>query len=210
MTYKSKNEYTHQDINLIATYEELMHVPHDQKVTYYFGDYGSHFFERGVTDEQIHDTYEKALAAIEMTEDEFTSRHDEFFYRGDIIQTMWDRQLAKILQAGEKVWFVPTELDASGTARLQYGTVESVDAETETCTIRSGATTTEGVPLHYILGRWNEDITGTHYGQSKVEPFFYENLSMYYHYRYEVGEQWRPVQPQDPMPKDDPAPSQAM
>lgn len=210
MSIKTVNEYRHQDIALIATYEDMMHIPQDQRVTYYFGDYGGHFFKYGVTDEQAHHAYEKALSAIEMTPNEFTRRHGDFVYRGEIIGGMWDCLLAKSLQAGERVWFVPTQPDADGAFRLHTGTVESVDAEKKTCSIRMDTSAMDDVPLHYVLGRWNEDISQKHYGHRNLEPFYFENPSMCDHYLYEVSERWKQETGQMHKPESAPDPAQSM
>ena len=60
-------------VTLIATYEELFHVQRDERITHYFGDYGSHFFNMGVTDQEIQPVYEKALAVMEMDDAGFRS-----------------------------------------------------------------------------------------------------------------------------------------
>lgn len=210
MTIKPQNEYRYQDINLIATYEELMRVPQDQKVTYYFGDYGSHFFEHGITDAQAAHAYGKALSAINMTEDEFAARHGDFIYRGDIINEMWDCQLAKDLLAEEKVWFVPTRPDDDGKVRLKTGTVKSIDTERKTCKINSDSSTMDAVPLHYVLGRWNEDIVKPHYGHSHLEPFYHENLLMIDYYMSEVTDEWKQNNAAGQDQEISPAPVQTM
>lgn len=210
MKYKPQDEYKHKDIGLIATYEELMRVPEDQKVTYYFGDYGGQFFKYGVTDEQVAHAYEKALSAIGMTEDEFTSQHSDFVYRGDIIRKMWDCQLAKDLITGEKVWLIPNRPDDAGSVQLQTGTVESIDTDRKICNINTGTSTMEGIPLHYVLGRWNEDIVKVHYGQSKLEPFYYENLLMIDYYMDEVSKEWTQKTEAEQDQMTDSAPVQTM
>lgn len=87
--------YEKYSADLIATYEELLAVPYEDKVTDYFGYYGLHHFRHGVSSEQIEPVYEKALAAMEMTEEEF--RQADYLYRGDIISRMRDCLLAKEL-----------------------------------------------------------------------------------------------------------------
>lgn len=188
---RKKEEYTFQDIGLIATYEELLRVPQEQRVTYYFGDYGSHFFKYSVTDEQIQPIYEKALAAIEMSEEDFTDRHMDFVYRGETVSRMWDCLLAKELYPGEKVWFVPVVPDTDGAFALRTGTVVSVDSQMKVCTVNTESMVMEGVPLHFVIGKWDEAISREHYGQIHMEPFFVENSSMTDHYLYEMELSWK-------------------
>lgn len=74
---------------LIATYEDLYRVPEQERVTYYYGDYGGHFFKYGMAEESICAAYEKALAAIRMSSEEFQASKN-FVYRGGIIARMMD------------------------------------------------------------------------------------------------------------------------
>ena len=53
---------SYKTAELVATYEELFQVPDEERLTYYFGDLGGHFFNHGVTAEQKKAAYEKALA----------------------------------------------------------------------------------------------------------------------------------------------------
>lgn len=114
ISYASEQDKPHPTLgtkynaDLAATYEELLQVPYEQKITDYFGDYGLHHFKHDVTEEQIRSVYDKALAAVEMTDDEFNS-HKEFIYRSEIIGRMRDCLLAKELKTGEEVLFVATE-----------------------------------------------------------------------------------------------------
>lgn len=87
--------------DLIATYEELLPVPHKERITYYYGDYGSHFFNYGVTDEQIASTYQKALEAMEMDDADFQAWSKAHPYREDMINRMRDCLSAQELCAGE-------------------------------------------------------------------------------------------------------------
>lgn len=43
-----------------------MGIPKEQRITHYFGDYGDHFFNQGVTEEEISKAYHEALDVIEM------------------------------------------------------------------------------------------------------------------------------------------------
>jgi hypothetical protein len=50
--------------NLAATYEELFNIPDDRRVTYYFGDAGSHYLKHGVSEDKAVEIYGKGLEAI--------------------------------------------------------------------------------------------------------------------------------------------------
>ena len=79
--------FNYKTSDLIATYEELFHISPEERVTYYYGDYGGHFFKYGTAEESICAAYEKALAAIQMDSDTFQQSKD-FIYRGGIIARM--------------------------------------------------------------------------------------------------------------------------
>ena len=48
----------------------------------------------------------------------------------------------------------------------------------------------EDVPLHYILGRYNPDVKGKHYGKENVEVLFGENEAMAQHDLKEAEDRW--------------------
>ena len=74
--------------DLAAAYEELFSVPENQRLTYYFGDYGQHFLRPGVTDKQLEAVCQKALNFMGLTEQEFLAREQEFMYRNNILTAM--------------------------------------------------------------------------------------------------------------------------
>lgn len=74
-------------IELIATYEELHHIPEAERVTFYYGDYGGHFLKHGVSDASVLAACGNALAAIGMSSKEFL-QSDDFTYRNGIIARM--------------------------------------------------------------------------------------------------------------------------
>lgn len=159
-------------IYLIATYEELCNIPQDQRITHYYGDCGEHFFNRGVTEEEVSAVYHKALDIIEMDDMEFQEPGNQYIYRGEIIARMRDCLLQRELKQGEQVLFVATEpYGGAGDFAFQGGIVESVDTWKKTCTVRSDFFTMDDVPLHYVLGRYNPDIHERHYGKECVEPW---------------------------------------
>ena len=71
-------------VNLIATYEDIMCVPSDERVTEYFGDYGGYFFKYGITDDRVRHALNKALDIIGLSEDEYIERQSEFIYRANV------------------------------------------------------------------------------------------------------------------------------
>ncbi len=174
--------------DLVATYEELLSVPYQDKVTDYFGDYSLHHFRYGITAEQIEPVYEKALAAMEMTEEEF--KQENYLYRGDIVNRMRDCLLAKELRTGEEVLFVATEpYGGEGDFAFRGGLVMAVDAEQKTCKMRGDFFDMENVPLHYVLGR-HDMSAGKHYGVDHVQPLFGEHPALAQHYLKEAEEAW--------------------
>lgn len=75
--------------DLIATYEEVYNIPHEEQITEYFGDYSMHVFKYGVTNEQIEPIFEKALQAFGMDEESFIeARKTQFIYRQEMIDRM--------------------------------------------------------------------------------------------------------------------------
>ena len=169
---------------------QLFHVQRDERITHYFGDYGSHFFNMGVTDQEIQPVYEKALAVMEMDDAGFRSTK-EFLHRGEIIGRMRDCLLAKELHPGEEVLFVGTEpYGGPGDFELRGGHIRFVDPERKTCTVRGSFFDMKDVPLRYVLGRYNAEITETHYGRPHVEVLFGEYPALAQQYLHEAEERW--------------------
>ena len=81
---------SYKTAELVVTYEELMGIADANRITYYFGDLGGHFFKDGITEEQILSAYEEALEAIEMDSDTF-QKSPEFIHRGGIIDRMMEK-----------------------------------------------------------------------------------------------------------------------
>lgn len=169
---------------------QLFHVQRDERIPHYFGDYGSHFFNMGVTDQEIQPVYEKALAVMEMDDAGFRSTK-EFLHRGEIIGRMRDCLLAKELHPGEEVLFVGTEpYGGPGDFELRGGHIRFVDPERKTCTVRGSFFDMKDVPLRYVLGRYNAEITETHYGRPHVEVLFGEYPALAQQYLHEAEERW--------------------
>ena len=132
----------------------------------------------GVTDQEIQPVYEKALAVMEMDDAGFRSTK-EFLHRGEIIGRMRDCLLAKELHPGEEVLFVGTEpYGGPGDFELRGGHIRFVDPERKTCTVRGSFFDMKDVPLRYVLGRYNAEITETHYGRPHVEVLFGEGYQL--------------------------------
>lgn len=186
-----KTDSAARKINLIATYEELLDIPKEERITHYFGDYGDHFFNQGVTEEEISKAYHKALDVIEMEDMEFQEPGNPYIYRGEVIARMRDCLLQKELKMREQVLFVATEpYGGSGDFAFRGGIVESVDTWKKTCSVRSDFFTMDDVPLHYVLGRYNPDIREKHYGKECVEPLFGEHEALAQQYLHDVEEKW--------------------
>ena len=185
--------------DLVATYEELLAVPYEDNVTDYFGDYGLHYFRHGVTAEQIKPVYKKALAAMEMTDEEF--RQVGYLHRSDIINRMRDCLLAKELRTGEKVLLITGKLyGGDENFAFRGGIVMAVDAEQKTCKIQGESFVMGNLPLHYILGR-HDMSAGKYYGYDHVQPLFGKHPVLTQHHIKEAediwNEKWKDGQEQD-------------
>ncbi len=82
------------DAQLVAVYEELTSVPSNERITYYFGDYGMDCFNYGVTEGQVRTVYAKALKAMGMTANEYQEHSHEYGFRIELIARMREGLLA--------------------------------------------------------------------------------------------------------------------
>ena len=87
MDYTIDPMTSYKTAQLVATYEELYHVPESERTTYYFGDLGLHVFKYGAPTDTVLTVYEKALTAVRLDNDTFQQSED-FIYRGGIIARM--------------------------------------------------------------------------------------------------------------------------
>ena len=176
---------------LVATYEELTNVPVSEHTTAYFGDLSIHHFRHGMTEEQVRPVYEKALALLQMSEDEFLNNKDLSSYRWEMIARMRDNMLVDELKTGEEVLFVNSE-PIAGEDEFGYksGYVMSIDKENKTCSINGTYFSMENVPLHNVLGRWNQNLNERHYGIEHIEPLFGENPSVAQYYIHKSKMAW--------------------
>ncbi len=175
------------NVELIATYEEIMKIPSDEQITANFGDDGLHHFKQGVTEKEIRLVYEKALAAIEMTEEEFNARRSLCAYRDEIIGRMRECLLPSVLETGKEYLFVATlPYYSDDDFWLRGSILLGVDTEKRTCTMRGEFFMMEDVPIRYILAKYNREVTGEHYGFREAEPLFGEYPTLARQYLEEV------------------------
>ena len=175
--------------DLIGVYEELLNIPYVQRTTSYFGDYSLYHFKYGVTVGQVESVYQKALAAIEMSNEDFREQGELFSYRSEIIGRMRECLLTSELKTGEKVLFVAPEPYGGDTDfALRGGVLLSIDSAQKMCNVRGDFFTMKDVPLRYVLGRYDEHTEGKHYGYDKLQPLFGEHPSLARQYLKEVKE----------------------
>ena len=99
--------------------------------------------------------------------------------------------VAKELHPGEEVLFVGTEpYGGPGDFELRGGHIRFVDPERKTCTVKGSFFDMKDVPLRYVLGRYNAEITETHYGRPHVEVLFGEYPALAQQYLHEAEERW--------------------
>lgn len=133
-----------------------------------------------------------------MTDHAYQDEGNAYHQRGDVISRMRDCLLAKEVQLGEEVLFINTEPYAGpGDFSFRGGIVKAVDPGSKTCTIRGQFFDMENVPLHYILGRYNPDVKGKHYGKENVEVLFGENEAVAQHDLKEAEERWNALNCED-------------
>lgn len=75
-----------EEIELIATYEEVYHIPSDKKVTEWWGDMNMHEFKNGINEEQAKETLAKALSSVKMSREEF--KQFNYTYRTEMKKRM--------------------------------------------------------------------------------------------------------------------------
>jgi len=184
----------YKTIHLIATYEEIFNIPSGQCITHYFGDYGGHFLNRGVTEDQMREAYDKALAVMEMDSAAYQS-NESFIYRGEVRSHMRSCLLAKELKPDEQILFVTPE-PTCGPDDFYYkgGTIAAIDTENKTCTVRCYPPEDLEVPFRYVLARHNPDVAEKHFGLKHAEPLFGMDDSTADHFLQEARERWNTKQ----------------
>lgn len=180
-----------RSVNLIATYEELLKIPKEDRLTAYFESHCGHFFRSGVTESQVKPAYEKALATIDMTDADYQEGSNPYVDRGMVIRRMRDCLLAGELKMGEYVLMINTEpYGGPGDFSFRGGMVKGIDPEHKTCTIEGDFFDMADVPLHYILGRHNPSVQELHFGKTEVEVLFGETEPMALKDLQEAEEKW--------------------
>lgn len=161
---------------VISVYEELLEIPMDDRTVGYYESCNYRYFVNDVSDEMISQRYSEALQAMGLDEWSPVLRSEGFDSRANIISRMRDYLLADHLQIGEAVLFVATvPYGGEGDFALCGGTIEAVDAENMVCSVSGDFFTMDDIPLHYVLGRYNPEISEPHYGKTCVEPLFGEH-----------------------------------
>ena len=106
--------------DLIGVYEELLNIPYIQRITSYFGDYSLQYFKYGVTVDQIEPVYQKALAAMEMSNEELKQLVEELQqimedYMGETMETLVEEtgldDLAEELMVAKQGEMEPEDLE---------------------------------------------------------------------------------------------------
>ena len=179
------------NVNLVATYEDIKDLPYNERITEYFGDLSLYNYKYGVTEEQILPLYKKALETIEISESEFLEDKDLSRYRYEMVARMRDCLLAKTPLTGEEVLFINSE-PIAGEDEFGYksGVVMEIDRDGKTCTVNGTYFVMENVPLHNVLGKYNPEVKGMHYGYRNVEPLYGENDSIAQFYIYKSKSDW--------------------
>ncbi|SCH85860.1 Uncharacterised protein [uncultured Clostridium sp.] len=96
---------------------------------------------------------------------------------------------------GQTGLFVGTEhYGGPGDFELRGGVIESVNPSERTCSVRGEFFTMCDVPLHDVLGRYDETAEGEHYGFPHVRPLFGEKRDLAGQYRRETEESWNAQQ----------------
>lgn len=183
--------------SLIASYEELLHVPRSECLTEYSENMDISVFKPDVSKKAKQLSYEKALSAMEMDSDTF-QRTSKFLSCGKIVSRLRDCLLAGVLEPCDEVLFVNTEpVGGPGDFALTSGILQSIDVEQKTCSVRGAFFVMEDVPLRYVLGRHDSEVQGTHYGFRHMKPLFGESTAMADHYMQESEQTWNALRQQE-------------
>lgn len=85
--------FTYEEVKLIATYEELYKVPEDEKITQWWGDMHMYEFKYKTQPEKAKEILERSLKAVKMTRDELADFHH--IERSKLIEKMKDNMPQK-------------------------------------------------------------------------------------------------------------------
>lgn len=168
-----KNEKPDKDIktdavDLIATYEEVMNIPQEEKLTAYFGDYGMHYMINDFDMEKAWNIKNKALEALGISFEKFKASK-EFVIRQNIRLRMRESMMAEKLKVGDTVAFVTSEpISAPNCFEVLSGRINSIDTDAKTCKIKSMFIETEE-PFRFILAKYNDQVEERHFGYDNAE-----------------------------------------
>jgi len=183
-------------VDLIASYEKLLPVKEQDRVTYYFGDYGGHFRKHGVTDEQFREAYADALQAINMSSEAYHER--KFIYRGEVETYMRCCMAARVLVPDEEIVYVPPAPTGSdGQWQYEAGRIIEINTAKKNCVVsfEDGEAT---IPLRYVLARFrDDDYDGSAFGFEHAEPMFGLAESWADHFMWEVKQEYEKQYPDE-------------
>lgn len=180
-------------LNLIACYEQLTQVPDSKRITFNTPD-GCHCaFLPYASVEEIAASFDAALSNIHYTRADFFKASDLSTYES-INAQMRDRLIAPQLRVNSEVLFVASiPYAAPEDYDLRGGVVKSIDQDRMTCSVIGSFFTMDNVPIHYILGEYDESVQEKHYGRANLKPFLCEQPHMA---DYFLGEVLKPT-PED-------------
>lgn len=184
-------EYPIKTVNLVATYEEILNVPYEDRVACYSENRGRHFIIANVKSDKLQETYNKALDVIEMDDAHYQDQRNPYTDRRYVIERMRDCLLADELKPGDKVLFVcSVPYGGADDFSLRGGVIMSINTDDKTCSIRGEFFDMDSVKAHYVLGRYCNEINEKHYGKRNVEVLFGENRALAQMYLMEAREAW--------------------
>jgi len=182
----AKHLFTTRTANLIAAYERALDVPENERLTHISAGYETGFASADVTADEVRTRYAKALSVIDMDSTDYQLGEYLLDARGEVESYMRSCLLADNLTVGEKVMFINNEaIGGRGDYGCRAGVVKSVNSEDMSCEI-GWSLTDFHLPLRYVLGRFNAEITEKHFGNDKIEPLYGADDEMAAHLLWEV------------------------
>lgn len=168
--------YTPEVVNLIASYEYLLNIPAQERMTRYFADEGGYFVKKGATDSRVETVFKKALDTIGMTESEYFSFcREEVHDRKDVELRMRGRLIVNTLSEEEPVDIVyinTIPIGGPGDYYLQSGKIKQINKQTNPYTVQLSGITNETIPLKNIVGVVDEQYTRTYSNTPRFELLY--------------------------------------
>jgi hypothetical protein len=196
-------------VDLIASYENLLPVREQERLTRYWGEYGGYVKKHGVADGQFREAYAEALQAIGMSSEAYHDRR--FVYRGELEVHMRGCMLAKTLRPGDEIVFVPpSPTGDSGGWQYEAGLVAEVDTAAKACvvSVEDGEAT---IPLRYVLARFrDQSYEGDAFGFEHAEPVFGMPESRAEHFLWEARHEYEKQHPELTASEDDESPGMTL